>query len=78
MSRATRSTKRQRGVTESGTDELLTIAGLERSAAGFRRMANAFMAGSPEGRREARKIFLESARELRAAADELVKALESD
>ena len=78
MSRETRLAKRQRRVTETGTDELLTIAGLERSAAGLRRMTEAFKTGSPEGRREARKIFLESAKELSAAADELVKLLESE
>jgi hypothetical protein len=78
MKREARLTKRERKVTQSSGSELSTIAGMERSAAGFRRMADALKSASPEGKREARKVFLASARELRAAADELVRALESE
>lgn len=79
MKREARLTRRQRKVTVGGPKEreqLSTIADLERSAAGYRRLADAFKTSSPEGKLAARKMFLESARELRAAADELVKALE--
>jgi hypothetical protein len=81
MKREARLTRRERRVTVSGAKaeyKLGTIADMERSAAGFRSMAKAFRTASPAGKREARKIFLESARELRAAAEALVSALESD
>jgi hypothetical protein len=81
MKRDARLTKRQRRITVSGTrerEQLSTIAGMESSAAGYRRLAAAFKTASAEGKREARKVFLASARELKAAADALVKALESE
>jgi len=81
MKREPRLTRRERRVTVAGPkqrEQLSTIADLERSAAGYRRLADAFKTSSPEGKLTARKVFLESARELRAAADELVKVLEAD
>jgi len=81
MKREPRLTKRERRVTVAGPkvrDQLSTIAGLERAAADYRRLASAFKTASPVGKSEARKVFLASAKELRAAADELVRALEKD